>query len=142
MKQIDNIQEVQFCATQMGISDNLLQNYRRIFISLEAIIFAFTLALRQFVKYPGILNYLVIIGIICAILWIFVCHHRGKEVWTWRDRLILKLKGTDLGKLTEELWKGRGITSWAVVHRISRYILNYVLPCFLIVCWLLFLIFK
>lgn len=142
MEQFDKIKEAEFCATQMGNSDSLLQNYRGIFISLEAILFGFAVALQQIAKYPSIINYLIIAGIICGILWIFVCYHRGKEVWMWRDRLIITLKGTDLGEFTEELWKGKGNFSWAIVHRIARYTLNYALPFFLIICWVLFCVSK
>lgn len=139
MKRQERFEEANFYLTGMGQSDSLLQSYRMIFGGLEAILFAFALAFLRTDRVNGI-NWIAIgiaiVGILCAVLWIGICRHRGTEVSVWRDKVINVVNGTDAGQFLKERWQGKHpIREMAFMHLSTRIILNYVLPALLILVW-------
>jgi micrococcal nuclease len=80
-------QQIQFYLHCISSQDSLLQNYRMLFIAIEAVFFGLAYVLDQngsqeLLKIPAI------VGIILCFVWIFVCTHRGCMI----DRLKKELK--------------------------------------------------
>ena len=134
------IEKANFYLTGMFYDDSLLQSYRLIFMALEAILFGFALAL--FKGHTIIVSCVAVVGIFCGILWICTCHHRGREVWAWRDKALSALANTEIGQFLAERWKGanRRGENMTFMHGLTRIVLNYLFPAIVIVIWILILL--
>jgi hypothetical protein len=80
-------EEIPFYLQCISSQDSLLQNYRMLFIAIEAVFFGLAYVLYQ-TGTREFLKILAIIGIILCGVWIFVCTHRGCMI----DRLKEELK--------------------------------------------------
>jgi len=119
-----------FYLTGMFQENSLLQSYRIILGAVEAILFAFLLALNELqVGIPWSVRLTAIAGILWSVFWVAICHHRGNEVGTWRDQLVRAATGTDIGAFLDKIkmWKGGNLR--------TRVLLNYVMPGLLMVAW-------
>lgn len=79
--------EIQFYLQCISSEDSLLQNYRMLFIAIEAVFFGLAYVLYQ-IGVEELLKMPAIVGIILCGVWIFVCTHRGCMI----DRLKEELK--------------------------------------------------
>ena len=142
--------EIQFYLHCISSQDSLLQNYRMLFIAIEAVFFGLAYVLDQngsqeLLKIPAI------VGIILCFVWIFVCTHRGCMI----DRLKKELK--QLCEGNNENLKGWFALSYGkasseeclkkpknLLHAflgpsekwVPRVVFNFISPLFLIILWI------
>jgi hypothetical protein len=80
-----------------SIQDSLLQSYRNVFLTTQAVLFSVAVFIAQG-KTPVLALPLVVIGLTLVLLWRFVVIRRGYDVWFFHLRM-LRL---DAGQPVEE----------------------------------------
>ena len=121
-----------FYLSKMVHEDTLLQNYRTLFIALQAILFGFSIALLG--NRAGEIIWLGIAGIVFIIAWILICHFRARELDAWRAKLMEVTKGTDVGAFLYGRW------GTSKVIPLARYTFNYAVPALLLIAWILLIV--
>lgn len=116
----------------MFMENSLLQSYRALFIAIEAALFAVAFGLiKLFVNKGGELVGLGLGGLVIGIMWIIVCHAKGKEVDGWRDQLTTAARQARVGCFSY-LESGFGLRA----GRVARYWFNWIMPILIIGIWI------
>jgi hypothetical protein len=129
--------------------DSLLQNYRMLFIGIEAVFFGLAYVLYQ-TGAQGLLKFSAIVGIILCCVWVFVCTHRGCMVDRLKEELKQLCEGNDrnlkgwfalsYGKASgEECFKKLKNLCHAFIEHSEKWVprvaFNFISPLFLIILW-------
>jgi len=143
-------EEIQFYLHCISSQDSLLQNYRMLFIAIEAVFFGLAYVLYQ-TGAQGLLKIPAIVGIILCGVWIFVCTHRGCIIDRLKEELKRLYEGND-GNLkgwfdlsygeasSEECLKKPGNLLRAFIGHSEKWVprvsFNFISPLFLIILWI------
>lgn len=143
-------QQIQFYLHCISSQDSLLQNYRMLFIAIEAVFFGLAYVLYQ-TGAQGLLKIPAIVGIILCGVWIFVCTHRGcmtdrlkeelKQLCEGNNRNLKGWFALSYGKASSEecLKKPKNLLHAFLGHSekwVPRVVFNFISPLFLIILWI------
>lgn len=123
------LNEFQLYLQAITSQDALLQSYRILFLTLEAILFALAFALlsiglERFLWFP------VLFGILFSILWIIICNHRGWIIDQIKKEAENLVNNTRLERLFKKAYRMPGEKT------VPRFTFNILLPLIAVVLWL------
>lgn len=118
----------------MSMENSLLQSYRMLFIALETVLFAAVFALLQLqLQLPEGIGVLVIgvVGLVVGVMWIIVCHAKGRDVDKWRTRLLEETSQGDLQGYFSYMESGLDLAG----GKLARYWFNWIMPILIMGLW-------
>jgi len=124
-------EEVNIFLKVMSMENSLLQSYRTLFLALEAALIAAGFALIQLFGEKGMV-WVGIAGLAVGVIWIVVCHAKGKDVDEWRGRLLQATQKGDLQGYFSYMESGFRLAG----GRIARYWFNWIMPILIIGLWI------
>lgn len=114
----------------MSMENSLLQSYRALFIAIEAALIAMAFGLSTLFDNKWI-ELVGLGGLVIGIMWIIVCHAKGKEVDGWRDQLTTAARQARVGCFSY-LESGFGLGA----GRVARCWFNWIMPILIMWIWI------